>query len=193
MRPAIGILLVAAALAGCAGAYTPSENARALRTGMSAEQASRIIADSVGGANQAWGACLIGFNPGAVLNYSEPVTVQGATITFSGRVGKGQILGKTLLPDTQIEALRPQFEERTMTVNAASLKELRILSERVQNLQTWCPNVRAGYVVVLKPEAGLPADAEFCINVKTSRELDSLVAALTYLSPDARLVGGAGM
>ena len=59
--------------------------------------------------------------------------------------------------------------------------------------RTHCPQVRSGYLVVFKSNASLPDGAELSFNVSQQNDLDTLMAALSYLSPNAKLVEGAGM
>jgi hypothetical protein len=74
-----------------------------------------------------------------------------------------------------------------------TLKEIRILSKNIAQIRAYCPNVKPSYMVVLKPKVSLPSEAELSINVENSVELEQFLAALVYLSPEARLVGGVGM
>ncbi len=190
--PILAISLVIV-LSGCAAPARLSEDAAALRATMTAGEASRILSTYVMADESRGGLCLIGFNPGATLDYSAEISVRGSTILFTGLFGEGQFFGKTFLPDTQVEALKPKVEAKEVRVDASGLREIRVLSRNVENTKTWCPNVKPSYLVVMKPHDGLPADAELAINVARTAELDRLLAALTHLSPGARLVGGTGM
>lgn len=180
-------------LTGCASPAKLSENTLEISRSMSLEKADVILSKYVKANDSRGGACLVGFNPGASLDYSKEVFVKGAKINFTGRFGEGQFFGKTFLPDTKIEALKPQFSLREVSVDAKSLKEIRVIDRNIEGLKNWCPNVKPNYLVVLKPETTLPSDAELSINVGKLSDLEMLLATLVYLSPDARLVGGSGM
>ncbi len=151
---------------------------------MTLESADAVLNKYVTANESRGGLCLIGFNPGATLDYGQPVSVREGKIEFVGRFGKPHLLGKALVGTLDVEV-----ESKTTVVDARALKKLRVISKRVVNLQTWCPNVRPQYLVVLYPKDSLPSDAEVSINVNTREELDEVLGALTYLSPKARIKG----
>ena len=77
-------------------------------------------------------------------------------------------------------------------MDARTLREIRVLDAN-KALLGLCRNFKPGYVVVLKPVKGLPNQGEIAINATNQTERDSILAVLSYLSPQARLVSGVGM
>ena len=170
------ILVVAVLVVSMAHADPASE--------MTLETADAVLNKYVTSNEDRGGLCLIGFNPGATLDYGQPVTVSDGNIGFVGRFGKPHLLGKAL-----VGALDVEVESKSMVVDVRTLKKIRVISKRVENLHTWCPNVRPQYLVVMYPKKSLPSDAEVSINVNTRDELDEVLGALTFLSPKARIKG----
>ncbi len=163
----------------------PAPERVALRADMTAEQADAVLKKYIQPAENRGGLCLIGFNPGASLDYDSGASANDAKIEFTGFFGKPLLFGKTLtVGDFKIES-----ELKTFVVDTKRLKKIRIISKRVENTRLWCPNVQPNFLVVLYPYDKLPSDAELSINVSGRDELDELLAALTWLSPKARLVG----
>ena len=151
---------------------------------MTPERADAVLDKYINSSESRGGLCLVGFNPGATLDYGQPVSVTDAKIEFVGKFGKPHLLGKALVGTLDVET-----ESKRTVVDARQLKKIRILDKRVENLRTWCPNVQPRYLVVLYPIDSLPSDAEISINVSSRDELDELLGALTYLSPKAKLKG----
>jgi hypothetical protein len=73
-----------------------------------------------------------------------------------------------------------------------TLREIRVLETKPQTLAL-CPNFKPGYLVALSPEQGLPDQAQISLNAANPAELDSILAMLTFFSPNAKLVSGVGM
>lgn len=151
---------------------------------MTPEQADAVLNKYITPNDNRGGLCLIGFNPGATLDYGQPASATNAKIEFVGKFGKPLLFGKALVGTGEGEV-----QTQRTVVDAKQLKKIRIINKRVENLRTWCPNVKPQYLVVLYPKDSLPSDAEISINVNSSNELDELVDALKYLSPNARLKG----
>ena len=78
------------------------------------------------------------------------------------------------------------------SIDVKTLTEIRVLETKPQTLAL-CPNFKPGYLVALKGDHGLPDQAQLSINATSPAELDSILAMLTYLAPQAHLVAGVGM
>ncbi|NND60694.1 MAG: hypothetical protein HKN49_10535, partial [Gammaproteobacteria bacterium] len=140
---------------------------------MDPTQADAILEKYINANERRGGLCLIGFNPGATLDYDQPFSVDDAKIEFTGRFGKPHLFGKAFIGG-EIEV---KVEAKLTVVDTRQLKKIRILDKRVQNLRNWCPNVQPQYLVVLYPIESLPSDAEISINVQSREELNELMAA----------------
>ena len=185
----LAVLLGFTILYGCASSMTPSSAILVHRADMTPAKADLVLNKYLTATPDRGGLCLMGFNPGAKLDYTAGTSAEDGQITFNGLFGKGHILGKALpLKDKPYGS-----ENKTITINAKALREVRVISENVDRLRQFCPNLMPSYLVVIKPKAGMPADSEASINVNSDAELNELVAVLTWLSPDARMVGGVGI
>jgi hypothetical protein len=67
-----------------------------------------------------------------------------------------------------------------------------VLETKPQTLAL-CPNFTPGDLVALTAEWGLPDQAQISLNAANSAELDSILAMLTFFSPNAKPVSGVGM
>lgn len=168
-------LIAVALLGGCAASAQLSNAALELKSNMTVQRADEILGSYLAANARRGGACLVGISPGASLDYEQPVTIRDGTIRFTGRIAKTS-----------------GSETKTVSLDARSLHEIRLLDRNLERLKPWCPNIRPGFLVVLKSDA-LPDASEFSFNLATADEVDRTLAALTYLSPKARLVGGIGM
>lgn len=183
------ILMSSTLLLACASTITPNARMTQLQNDMSFDAADAILRKYVAATDTRDGLCLIGLNPGARLNYDEEPSTQAGKIHFTGVFGDGHLFGKTL----PIEGATAKSTSKEAQVDTNRLKEVRVIDKNVDRMKRWCPTIKPGFLVVLKPVQSLPSDAELMINVATTTEVEELVAALTYFSPSARLVGGTGM
>lgn len=183
------VLLGLVNIGGYTSAADPAADIANDGTIMNPARADAVLNKYITADENRGGLCLIGFNPGATLHYGYAASASDAKIEFVGKFGKPLLFGKALT----LDGIKIESETRRVTVDAKQLKAIKIIGKRVQNLRKWCPNVNPDFLVVLKPIDSLPSDAEVAINVNARDELDELMAALTYLSPDARIKGKSRM
>jgi hypothetical protein len=159
------------ALISCASNVGMSEHAKDLRSRMTLRQAESLLGGYARPSATRGGLCVMGEGTTTHLDYEAPVRVYDFVITFSAFYAA---------------------QHGKFALDARDLREIRVLEGNPQ-LTMRCRNYKTGYVVVLKPQKGLPDQADVSINASSQADLDTILAALTTLSPQARLTGGFGM
>ena len=189
MRTVIVLAFCSLFVMACATPVKPNAELLRLQSSMTLDKANTILQKYIVPTDFRDGLCLMGLNPGARLDYDRETTFRDSKLVFYGMFGDGHLFGKALpLPDVPYGVSTKQVE-----VDVRQLKEIRVISKNIERLSRWCPDVKPGYLLVLEPRDGLPADAQISINVATPTELNELLAAVSYFSPGARRVGGTGL
>ncbi len=187
-RGIFGLLAVAL---GCAGSIVLPEHVVSLRSQLDQDAATRLVARHAQWRQGRGGLCLMGLTSGATLEQKAPISASSGKLRFTGRYSKAGLLVGGMPTNGNPDEIEPY--SRKLEVDLRTLREIRILDRRLENLRRWCPNVADGYLIVVKPRRSLPYDAEASINVLERSALDEVLAALTYFSPEARIVGGSGL
>jgi hypothetical protein len=159
--------VVYAALVSCANLEL-SQNAKELRSQMTLRQAESLLGGYVRPSATRGGLCVVGAGTMTHLDYESQVRVFEFVIKFSAFHGQ---------------------QHGTFSVDARDLREIQVLEADPQ-IATRCRYYKTGYVVVLKPQQGLPDQSELSVNATSQADLDWILAALTALSPQARLTSG---
>jgi hypothetical protein len=162
--------LICGALMSCASTFHMSEHAKDLRTRMTLREAESLLAQYARPSAARGGLCMTGDGAMAQLDSEAPVRVSDFVIKFSA-----------------FHATR----DGQFTLDARDLKEIRVL-EADPRVSTRCRNYKPGYAIILKPNKRLPDKVEVSINASSQSELDTILAALTTMSPRARLTAGYG-
>lgn len=141
------------------------------------------------------GLCLIGVRITLThLDYGSPVGISGPVVNFDGyfaRLAGASVAGNVAGGTGQV-SVGYQAVHQSASVDVSRLKEIRVLGSNANNL-AFCPHFKPGYLVALTGERALPDQAQISINATSPAQLDSILAMLTYFSPNARVVGGVGM
>lgn len=172
---------------GCVPSYTLSQSALAQRAALTREQASAILAAAVKPSEKAGGFCAIDGESVRIVD-NKSVTTQGSTIAFDAYfqydikyTRQNQIVNGVL----QMTTIKT-FKERPgrMQFDIAKLGSIRVVETDGHILGYKCPNPKPGFAVIL-----LSHTLNAIINVPNS-DIDSVMAALSYFSPNAKLIKG---
>ena len=190
----VGAVLAAVLLVSCASTFELSDGAKSRREQLTMAQAVGILDKYTKPAAHRGGLCMVGLTSGTQLDYSQPISTVGSVVHFTAfyAVSGGPHVEGSVAAGTGQVVKHYTIQRGKLTVDAGTVREIRLL-EVNKYLQASCPNVKPGYAVVFKTGAGLPDQAEVAINTTNAAELDEVLAALTYLSPKARLAKGLGM
>ncbi len=182
-------------LISCASTVQLSSNAKSLHDHMTAQQAESVVATFARPDATRGGVCLFGVHVVLTqLNYDKPVSVSGSVIHFNAYYaapGASSVTGNVAAGTGRLKMTYIAVPA-TSVVDVRTLHEVRVL-ETNPNVIGICKHFKPGYIVALKPDQGLPDQAEISVNAASHTDLDSLLAALTVLSPQAKVKGGLGM
>jgi hypothetical protein len=141
------------------------------------------------------GLCLIGIRITITqLDYNFLVKISGSIVNFDGyfaRLAGAAVQGNVAAGTGRVDVAY-QASRQTASIDMRRLTEIRVLDSNANNLAL-CPSFKPGYLVALKGERALPDQAQISINATSPTELNSILAMLTYFSPNARVVSGVGM
>lgn len=189
------LLLLVALVISCASTFELTRDAKMLRNQMTQSKAEELLKIYIQPTSTRGGICLIGQNTLLTrLNYEIPPVVSEAKIHFTGSyaVLRGASTRGDILSGTRQVRLGYTARQAKSSVDTRTLKEIRVL-ETNDALLGVCKRFKPGYVVVLKPEKGLPDQGEITFNATNQIELGTILAVLSFMSPQARLVAGVGM
>jgi hypothetical protein len=191
----ISMSLIGVALASCATTAHLSTDAKLLRDRMTPQQAESLLATYSKPDSAHGGLCLIGIRFAITkLDYSKLVEISGSVINFQAyyaAISNISVQGNVAAGTGRVGVAYKE-SQRVSAVDVRTLREIRVLESKPQTLAL-CPNFRPGYLVALSPEQGLPDQAQISLNAANTAELDSILAMLTFFSPNAKLVSGVGM
>jgi hypothetical protein len=191
----VAVSLIGVALASCATTAHLSTDANLLRDRMTPPQAESLLAmysrpDATHG-----GLCLIGIRISLTkLDYSKLVDISGSVINFHAyyaAISNISVQGNVAAGTGRV-GIAYKESQGASAIDVRTLREIRVLETKPQTLAL-CPNFKPGYLVALTTERGLPDQAQISLNAANSAELDSILAMLTFFSPNAKLVSGVGM
>jgi hypothetical protein len=180
-------ILVISLLAACATTYQLSGNVLAMRNSMTAERADSILAKYASKQGNRAGMCVIGISSDTSL-VGNDIKVAGARINFSMNY---PISGGTEAQGGRV-ILKTRVTSGPAEVDVSKLKQIRLV-EVNDSLKLYCSSIRMGTMVGLKTQKSLPDSAEVAFNTTTTAELEELLAAVTYLSPETGIKSGLGM
>lgn len=190
-----GAILMCASLAACASTLHLSQSARIERESMTPQKAEHLLETYAQSDAEHGGLCLIGSQVTLThLNDAVPVRVSGPVIHFDAdfaRMAGASVHGDVTAGWGSV-SVGYQASRQNASVDVSDLKEIRVLDTNDIYLGL-CRHFRPGYVVALSGRRGLPDHAQISINAESPAQLDSILAMLTYFSPDARVVSGMGM
>lgn len=193
-KTGLTVFCLSLGLTACASSIELSNDALMQRSHMTPQQAQAQLASFARATPTHGGLCLLGAHIILTrLDPTAPVSVSGFSIRFTGRYAEpagGNVSGNVAAGTGQVTVSYTAVSAAS-SVDASSLTEIRVL-ETNPNTEALC-RCKPGYLVALKTSAGLPDQAQIGFNAANQAELDSLLAALSFLSPQAKLVSGLGM
>lgn len=186
-------ILAAVLLVGCAAStYELSEVGRNFRATLTNSEALNVVRRLTAKNSEQAGVCSAHTNE--QFQQAEPVTVTGANLVFNSYYkvttgAKSNVSSTTVTTTVSYQMLKGTFK-----TDLVKLNKIRILTDIRGSGCTTAPP--GGYIVMIdNPGIGDAPEGRanaVMINV-SARNLDRLVAALTFLSPNARLIQGAGL
>ncbi len=199
-----GLLLVLflGACVGPAKKYEITPNANTLLSKMTAVEAERVLKKYVRAGESRGGLCI---RDGSVyrgllaghtkLNQAIPVVVSGSKVLLplNARV-KGETTTSIGYPyDTKTTEY--MISDGIYVFDIKDLEQVRITQfdgEDGRRARRWNCDHSAGYRVSLSSKVPLPNGANPLLNVVAQHDLDLVMAAIKYHSPEARIIVGAG-
>jgi hypothetical protein len=180
-------------IASCAGTYTLSDNTKILRDRMTTNTAAATLQKYMSPDDTRIGACILhsgGAETLTDMDSSQPVVVSGSEIVFFGynkevtdlKVSGNVIQGTGVLTKT-FKRVRQRYAFNTTGLN-------RILILKAGEMRrSACLDAKPGYLIALRPESGgLPYKAELSLNVASTADLETVLAALSHLAPQAQIL-----
>ncbi|HKB60358.1 MAG TPA: hypothetical protein VKC56_09990 [Gallionellaceae bacterium] len=193
---ALSLSVAVLTLASCASTVELSGAAMSQRDQMTPQSASALAARYTKASATSGGLCMVGENPRWThVDYRAPVTVTGPMLEFTGIFARASeaYISKKVRGVTGLAAISDDEDKAKYAVDLRTLSEIRLLEAKAGQFSGVCPAYKTGWMVVMKPEGGLPDGADISLNVSNQADLDTVLATLTYFSPKARVVGGLGL
>lgn len=193
---ALNLSIAVFTLASCASTVELSNAARSQRDQMTLQHASALAEQYAKTSATSGGLCMVGQNPRWThVDDRTPVTVTGPMMEFTGTFARlsESYISKKVRGVTGLVAISDDEDRAKYAVDLRTLSEIRLLEAKPGQFSGICPAYKVGWVVVMKPEGGLPDGADISFNVTNQADLDTVLATLTYFSPKARVVGGLGL
>ena len=188
--------LVAAVLFGCAASgYKVSDKGEKYKSSLTREQALKDLHKYVFKSDAQAGVC--GAHTNTQFQPATPTAVQGPQIGFDSlvQVIAGASAAPGPLAGTVNVKTNIQFVKASFKMDLTRLDKIRIQNE-VKALCGRHPGPLSDYVVTIDnkgvADSGKGEANALMINVSNDN-LDYLVALLSYLSPNARILEGAGL
>ena len=186
-------LLILSFLTGCAAsAYNLSGEALKFRASLTDTEALNVVKKMTEKNNDQAGVCSAHTNE--QFQPAEPVTVKDPNLVFNSfykaTTGVSSAVGSGSVTTT----MSYQMRKGEFQTNLRNLNKIRVLAGVRGSGCAGAP--QSGYIVMID-NAGVGDVAEgranaVMINVST-KNLDQLLAALTLLSPNARVIQGSGL
>lgn len=130
---------------------------------------------------------------GSGIDTKDPVQVSGSRITLTALYSMGAGIGTQGSFSGKDFAVVQKYtiNRGRVTVDAKDLREIRVFeTDANERVRVWCPSVKPGFFVVFRPKKPLPNLAGLAFNARGTADIDTILAALTYLSSDAKLISG---
>lgn len=190
--PVLAVVVVSLSLASCATSFQLSNEAKVLRQQMSAADASAVLANYTQPSTDRGTPCLMNYglaNLTTELNYNEPIQVSGSVLSFVG--------SRAVLQDSSIERVAGTANAQVSSTYkrrpgefAIDVRHInRVMIIKAGGIVPGCSRAQHGYLVAIRPEEGeLPNGAEFSFNPLDQSQLNTVVAALTYFAPQAKVL-----
>lgn len=164
---------------------------------MTPENAAAMLEKYVKPSNGRNGLCAISTLGRLVLDHRQPVNVAGTIIKviayYPVHVGSN-VSGNVMAGSGQLTTYY-KMQRGKFSIDIGTLTKIRV-QETTEETLKWlvksCPNIGPGYLVDLNTSRSLPDNGRLSINVPDQETLDSVLAVLSYFSPQARLVQGVG-
>lgn len=188
------VMPLCAALAGCASTYQLSRAARNERDSMTLRQAEQLLKAYATSDADHGGLCLIGSQVTLTRLNDDSIKVSGPVIHFNGdfaHMAGASVHGDTV-PGAGSVDIAYQASRQDASLDVRELTKIRILDTNGIYLGL-CPKFKPGYLVTLTGQRGFPDHAELSINAESPAQLDSVLAMLSYFSPNVRVISGMGM
>ena len=172
------LLIFALILSGCgATTYKLTKNSMSIKQGMTAKKAANIVLKYSKRTSNHTRLCIVDLSMKPKGNLSElhPLSVFALTLNF------------------RVDMYPSLLKERTVSkkmysLNLKDISQIEVSATQPQH-DKWCENVKQGYfLAVISDGLELPSKGTLLFNVVNQREIDELLAAITYLSPRATLV-----
>ena len=195
MKHAILALAVASALGCAASSYKVSDQGEKYKAALTRDQAYRDLQKYVFKSDAQGGVC--GAHTNTQFQSATPTAVQAPHIAFDSfvQVITGASASPGPLAGTVNVKTNIQFVKASFKMDLTRLDKIRIQNE-VKALCGRHPGPLSDYVVTIDnkgvADSGKGEANALMINVSNDN-LDYLVALLSYLSPNARILEGAGL
>lgn len=181
------VIFLFALLYGCASSYTPSENFTKLKTSMTREKALTIISSNIAASSNYKGLCR-SFHEGNPFPDAESAKMEGSIIVYSSWEtkdwGTARLTGNIKDGTSSLDVYR-NFKKATFRIDISKLKTIRILKDDKGGFQ--CSNSKDAYLVILRKEMKEEVAVEL-----GPQHLESFIAAVSYMSPNAKIISGFG-
>jgi hypothetical protein len=190
----VRMMVLCAALAGCAHHYALSESAQTYRASLDDTQALDVVGQNVARNSRQAGLC--GSNTNRPANPAERAAVEGSDLVFDSyyEVMTGVHSSSNVAMGNVTTSIGTDRAKGRFRIDLRNISKIRVLDESLDGFGCMDRPLRGVLVQLTVPGVGDPAAErpnDAFVNI-SDQNLDHFLAALTRLSPDARLLQGAG-